>query len=213
MRILLLSLGLCLLSLIAGAQGLPIPQIEVPSTDSLSEVPQLPADTLSPITMKVEPGLVAASVVAGVAGLPAFMYMGFHSYTINGRKRLNQRAVLPYFRATGDAQLMQLYGKHQEQRVIWYTATTGGLVLFAYGFAQLIVSIFDPSEGAGAATKLLLGGGLTVWGQVARAITFRKLSQAVDLYNYQYATSSRRVSLHLGLPSRTPAGGALYLRF
>ncbi|GAB3170972.1 hypothetical protein GCM10027291_23240 [Telluribacter humicola] len=163
--------------------------------------------------MKVEPGLVAVSIVAGVVGFPAYFYMGYHSYTINDRKRLNQRAVLPYFKATRDAQLMQLYNQHQVQRVIWYTATTGGLVLFTYGFAQLIVSIFDPSEGEGAATKLLLGAGLTVWGQVARVVTFRRLKQAVDLYNYQYATPSREVSLYLGFPSRTPAGGALYLRF
>ncbi|HEV7347116.1 hypothetical protein [Telluribacter sp.] len=222
MRLLLLSLGLCLLSFFAGAQELPLPRIAIEPNDSLSRSsePDLKKDPdqafsgiLPPITMRVELGLVAVSIIGGMVGVPAYLFMGYHSYSIEGRKSFNQKAVVPYFLATRDAQLPELYRKHQQNRIIWYTATTGGGVLAYVGFVQLLLSILDPSMTNAAGTNLLLGSGLLVGGQVARVISFRQLRKAVNLYNYQYATPQKRVSLQLGLPSQYPAGGAVYLRF
>lgn len=243
MRILLFGLGLCLLPWLTFAQASAVVLDRAPEVDSISlsladpdAAPPAPlsiappadtlidpffdpafkSDTLPPILMKTEPSLVALSIVGGMFFLPgAYLYVGCHSYSINGKKKYVPSVVKPYLLATRDQNLQELYKRHRQNRITWYTATSGGLFLAAVGFVQAIISIIDPNYGREGATLLLLGTGLTVGGQVARIISFSQLRKAVNLYNTTYANTNahRRVSLHLGLPSRTPAGGALYLRF
>jgi len=60
---------------------------------------------------------------------------------------------------------------------------------------------------------IFLGSAGIIGGQVARVISFQNLRKAVNHYNDQYAGPNPTVSLHLGLPSATPAGVGLYIKF
>ncbi|GAB3170969.1 hypothetical protein GCM10027291_23230 [Telluribacter humicola] len=141
------------------------------------------------------------------------LFLGWHAYTIQGQTRFTSKAVLPYFAATQDQYLLNMYQRHRNNRTVWYTGTAGGVVVGAVGFAQLFVSIFRPANLSAATNKLIIGGGLLGIGQIARVVSFRQLRKGVNLYNDQYALPPKRVSLHVGLSSQTPAGGALYVRF
>ncbi|WP_247237438.1 hypothetical protein [Telluribacter sp. SYSU D00476] len=220
----LFTFGLCFLFRVAVAQDLPIHQVTLSTSDSTSVrlestdgilIPLALADSLPPIYMRVMPSRIILSLAS--LFLPIVpgtgLFLGWHAYTIEGRIRFTPKAVKPYFLATQDQRLLDLYQRHRNNRTVWYTATAGGVVVGAIGFAQLFVSIFRPANLSAATTKLIIGGGLLGGGQIARVVSFRQLRKAVNLYNDQYAVPPKRVSLHVGLSSQTPAGGALYLRF
>ncbi|MPR35357.1 hypothetical protein [Salmonirosea aquatica] len=172
--------------------------------------PTLPGDTLPAIRMKFEPVYLIFLLVP-IGGL----FVGGHSYQINGENKLLASYVKPYFNATNDPLLADLYGRHKRNRIVWYSATaTGTVVLFA-GFIRAISSVFsyDPGFEDSFQNYLIVSGGLAAAGIGARIVCFRQLRKAVNYYNFEYAGKDPSVSLHVGLPSATPAGLALYLKF
>lgn len=219
--------GFCLLFRGASAQALSIAQADPGIADSTFVniadigptdgilVPSGSADSLPYIYMRVLPSRVILSLASlFIPIVPGTgLFLGWHSYTIEGKIKLTPKAVKPYFAATQDQNLLNMYQRHRNNRTVWYTATAGGVVVGAIGFVQLFVSAFRPAQLSAATTKLIVGGGLLGGGQLARVVSFRQLRKAVNLYNDRYAVPPKRVSLHVGLSSQTPAGGALYLRF
>lgn len=183
-------------------------------TDTLYVV-ALAADTLPTITMKFEPAyLIIYLLVPG-----AYAYVGGHSYEINKEKRVLANAVKPYFSTTtGDELLAKLYKRHQFNRAVWYGATSAGIMVMTVGFLQrlsvapilpLPLPIYDSRNN----NYVVWSVGLAVAGIAARIVCFRQLRKAVNYYNVEYAGRKPTMSLHVGLPSTTPGGLALYLRF
>lgn len=187
-------------------------QVVVPasSTDTLYRVP-LAGDTLPVIRMKFETlFLIPFVMVPGTA-----LFLGGHSYQIHGKKQFMSSSVKPYFDATRDPFLTGLYTKHKRNHIIWYSATTAGTVVTYVGFMRLVAAIITLNSSAlpGVNPYLWWGGGLATAGIAARIVCFRHLRKAVNYYNFEYARQKPGLSLHLGLPSTTPAGIGLYLKF
>jgi hypothetical protein len=177
-------------------------------SDTHYKVP-VAVDSLPAITMKFEPGYLLVYLVVPAGSL----FIGGHSYQINGEKLSNPARLKPYFVATGNETLLKYYQIHKDNRRIWYAATSAGTVLWLVGFVQAINSLFDSSAGGGAGIMILLGSAGIMGGQVARVISFQKLRKGVNYYNFAYAGKSHGVSMHLGLPSTYPAGIGLYVKF
>ena len=178
-------------------------------TDTLYVLP-LAGDTLPTITMKFEP-LYLIFLAVPIGGL----FIGGHSYQIKGEKSLLVSSVKPYFNATNDPFLTDLYSQHKRNRIVWYSTTTAGTIVIFAGFIRAISSIFvyDPGFEKNFQNYLILSGGLAAAGIVARVVSFRQLRKAVNYYNFEYAGKSPRMSLHVGLPSAAPGGLGLYLKF
>lgn len=179
-------------------------------TDTLYVV-LLAGDTLPAIRMKFETlFLIPFVMVPGTA-----LFVGGHSYQIRGKKLLLASAVKPYFDAAHDPVLTDLYARHRQNRIIWYsTSAAGGAVIFV-GVLQIFAAVVTLNASAvqSANSYFWWSGGLAVAGTAARVVCFRQLRKAVNYYNYEYAGKNPPVSLHVGLPSTTPGGLALYLKF
>jgi hypothetical protein len=203
-KILVMLVWLCIQGIVcANAQNSP-----ATFADSVFVMPPA-SDTLPNITMKFEPAyLIVWLVVPGSA-----LFVGGHSYTIRGEKMASFTRVQPYFAATHDPLLMDLYRKHKQTRKLWYASTAAGSVFATIGFVQGVASIFNPDYTRSAGTYLLIGSGMMTAGLVARVFCFRNLRTAVNLYNHRYAEKNPRLSMHLGLPSGAPVGAALFLKF
>lgn len=199
-----LLLSMCCIGL-ASAQGLG--QARQPDAAELRQ--PFERDTLPAITMKFEPAYLILWVVVPGAGL----FLGGHSYEINGRKRSLASSVAPYFRATGDAQLSELYKASNRNRILWYTLSATGGIVGGVGFAHGIASIFNPEYSRSASTYLLTGAGLLAGGLAARVVCFRKLRRAINLYNYQYASPRQALSLKVGLSAQTAMGLGVSMKF
>lgn len=179
-------------------------------TDTLYVVP-LAGDTLPTIKMKFEPLFLIPFVVVPWAAL----FVDGHSYQIHGKKRFVSSSVKPYFDAAYDPILTKLYSRHRQNRIIWYsTSAAGGVVVFV-GAMQIFAAIVTLNTSAvqSANSYFWWGGGLAAAGIGARVVCFRQLRKAVNYYNFEYADKSPGISLHLGLPSTTPAGLGLYVKF
>lgn len=179
-------------------------------TDTLYRVP-LASDTLPAIRMKFETlFLIPFVMVPGTA-----VFVGGHSYQIRDKKLFLASAVKPYFDAARDPVLTDLYNRHRRNRIIWYGALAAGGAVLSVGFFQILIPVvmLNASAARSVNSYFWWGGGLAVAGTAARVVCFRQLRKGVNLYNYRYAGKSPRVSLHVGLPSATPGGLALYLKF
>ncbi|MFB9293693.1 hypothetical protein [Persicitalea jodogahamensis] len=115
--------------------------------------------------------------------------------------------------ASANPEILGSHRKFLENRKTWYIATSAGLAMWLVGAVQTVNSVFDSSAGGGAGALLLMGVAGIIGGQVARIVGFRSLRKAVNLYNHQYAGKVPAVSLNLGLPSTSPAGLGLYVKF
>ena len=167
-------------------------------------------DTLPTITMKFEPAYILACLIISGAAL----FTGGHSYKINDKKYFLASSVSPYFDATQNKLIADLYEKHRRNRTIWYVATGLGQVVVTVGIIQrLSVFYFIPVYDSSNNNYLFWAGGLVLGGVAARIVCFRNLRKAVNYYNYQYAGKRPAMSLNLGLPSSTPAGLGLYVKF
>jgi hypothetical protein len=195
------------LSLLSGGASQPFAQ-SVPH-DTLFEVPR--GDTLPEIRMKFEPLFLIPIVVVPAAGL----FLGGHSYQINGKKQFVASAVKPYFDASRDPVLTELHTQYTRNRIIWYSTTAAGSALIYVGFMQVLVAVITLNSSALQSVNPLLwwGGGLGVAGIAARIVCFRQLRKAVNYYNFKYVGPNPAMSLHLGLPSTTPIGLGLYFKF
>lgn len=177
--------------------------------DSIPVLPAM-ADTFPVITMKFEPlSLIAYVVLPGAA-----LYAGGHSYQINEKKHIFSSDVKPYFDATGDAVLHDLYKKQKLNRILWYSAISAGQVVLAVGFFQrLSFFYFLPVYDNHNNNYLYWAGGLTLGSIGARVLCFRYMRKAINLYNFRYAEKVPKVSVQLGLSSYTPAGIGIRLKF
>lgn len=178
-------------------------------TDTLYVV--LAADTLPTITMKFEPLFLIPLVVIPWAAL----FVDGHSYQIQGKKRFVSSSVKPYFEAAHDPVLTDLYARHRQNRVIWYSASAAGGAVIFVGVMQVFAAVVTLNASAAQSVNSYFwwAGGLATVGIAARVVSFRQLRKAIKYYNFEYAGKPPRLSLHVGLPSATPGGLALYLRF
>lgn len=179
-------------------------------TDTLNVVP-LTGDALPAITMKFETlALIPFVAIPGTA-----LFLGGHSYQINGKKGFAASVVKPYFDAVHDPYLTDLYRKHKRNRAIWYSTTAVGTGVMYVGFMHLVAAIITLNSSAIPVVNPYLwwGGGLAGAGVGARIVSFRQLRKAVNYYNFEYAGKQPAVSLHLGLLSTTQAGVGLYIKF
>ncbi len=166
-------------------------------------------DTLPAITMKFEPAYILIYfLVPGTA-----LFVGGHSYKIKEEMKILPSSLAPYFKAARDPLITNFYQNQKNYRTAWYVAAGAGTVVVSIGFAHAIASIFDPGNARAANNYLLLGGGFFLSSIGFRVACFRNMRKAVNLYNYKYATPTNAVSLELGLPSSTPAGLGLYVKF
>ncbi len=169
----------------------------------------VPTDTLPAIKMKFEPAYIIVYLVVPATAL----FLGGHSYKIREEMKIMPSSVQPYFAACGDSLVLDHYQKQKNYRTGWYATSGAGAVVFVIGFAHAIASIFDSGNARAANGYLLLGSGLFLTSVGLRIACFRNMRKAVNLYNYQCANPSNAVSLNLGLPSSTPAGLGLYVKF
>ena len=179
-------------------------------TDTLYVLP-LADDTLPAIRMKFEPLFLIPLVVVPWAAL----FVGGHSYQIQGKKRFVSSSVKPYFEAAHDPVLTNLYTLHRQNRIIWYGSSAAGGVVVFVGALQIFVAVVTLNATAVQSINSYFwwAGGLATAGIVARVVSFHQLRKAVNYYNVEYAGRKPTMSLHVGLPSTTPRGLALYLRF
>ncbi len=181
-----------------------------PSSADTLFTPLTASDTLPAITMKFEPlYLLGYFLVPGVA-----LYVGGHSYEIRDKKFLLASHVKPYFEATQDQDLLNLYQKHRLHRILWYGSTSVAQVVFLVGIVQRVsffyfVPVYDNRNN----NYLYWAGGLTVAGVAARVACFRLLRKAVSLYNFSHAGKVPRVRLQVGASSYVPLGAGLRLKF
>ena len=179
-------------------------------TDTLYVVPLL-GDTLPAIRMKFEPlFLIPLVVVPWIA-----LFVDGHSYQIHDKKRFVSSAVKPYFDAARDPVLTDLCSRHRRNRIIWYSTSAAGGVVVLVGALQVFAAVVTLNSSAvqSANPYFWWGAGLATAGLGARIVSFRQLGKAVNYYNFEYAGKSPRLSLHVSLPSGTPAGLGLYIKF
>jgi hypothetical protein len=150
-------------------------------TEASLPAPLFPAslsvDTLPAITMKFEPAYLILWMVVPAGSL----IMGGHSYKINEKKTHLASDIRPYFEATHDKLLLDLYQQHKRNRVGWYVATGTGSMLFTAGFIHYVASIFNYDYIRSAQAYLLVGTGMVAGGLAARVVCFRTLRKAVNL--------------------------------
>lgn len=169
----------------------------------------MPDDSLPHITMAVEPVTLVLSIVTGT-----YLFIGCCSYEIEGQKYLFASAVKPYFRDSQDAkELMKLYGRNTMGRLVWYPAATAGAVFTFVGLVYGFKSFFDHSYYAAANQNYLMGGGLSIVALVARILSFKSLTKAVNLYNFRAKSPGAPKSLQFGLSSPNSFGATISLKF
>jgi len=207
MKNLLLSIwvGFGLSLAFADSHGQAIPEVTADSIVVLSPL----EETLPTITMKFEPAIIALYVLVP----PLAVFMGGHSYQINGKKKLLVAEVKPYLLRPNDPLLAQFYQKQQQNRIAWYVLSATGEILLVVGFVNTVLSIFNASSAKAASAYLLLGGGTLIAGVGFRIACLRNMRSAVDLYNYKYAGKKPAMSLNIGKPSFSPLGLGLYVKF
>ncbi len=167
------------------------------------------SDSLPHITMAVEPVVLAVSIVTF-----SYLLVGCRSYEINGKKYFAASVVKPYFQDSPDTgELMRLYRRNALGRVVWYSTATAGLVFTFTGLVYGFKSFFDNSYYAVANKNYLMGTGLSVVALVARILSFKNLTKAVDLYNFKAKGPGGTKALQLGLSSQNLLGATLSLKF
>ena len=179
-------------------------------TDTLYVI-LLAGDTLPAIRMKFEPlFLIPLALIPWVA-----LFVDGHSYQVQGKKRFVSSSVKPYFEAAHDPVLTGLCIRHRRNRIIWYVSSAAGGVVVFVGALQIFVAVVTLNASAAQSVNSYFwwAGGLATAGIAARVVSFHQLRKAVNYYNVEYAGRKPTMSLHVGLPSATPGGLALYLKF
>ena len=115
-------------------------------------------DTLPAIRMKFEPLFLIPLVVVPWAAL----FVGGHSYQIQGKKRFVSSSVKPYFEAAHDPVLTNLYTLHRQNRIIWYGSSAAGGVVVFVGALQIFVAVVTLNASAAQSVNTYFGG-QAVW--------------------------------------------------